>query len=180
MSSQAVARRYATALADALEGRAEAREVQTELLEWQQMISANPLLMELLNNPTIAYEQKHSTLKELISRTRVRQTTANILQILLKNHRLSDLAAINEKFAQVLDERAGVVSAQVTSARPLDESSRALIEQNLRAITGREVRVDFLVDEKLIGGIVTKIGSTVYDGSIRNQLEELGKTIAGN
>jgi F-type H+-transporting ATPase subunit delta len=179
LSSQAVARRYATALADVLEGRPEAREVQTELLEWQQMISSNPLLQQMLNNPTIGYEQKHAALNELISRTRVRQTTANILQVLLKNHRLSDLAAINEKLALVLDERAGVVSAQVTSARPLDNSSRTLIEQNLRGITGRNVRVDFVVDEKLIGGIVTKIGSTVYDGSIRNQLEELGKTIAG-
>lgn len=180
MSSQAVARRYATALADVVQDRGEAREVQSELVQWQQMISSSPLLQELLINPTIGFDQKQSALKELISRTRVRPTTANVLQLLLKNQRLSELAAINEKFAQVLDERSGVVSARVTSARPLAEDSRTLLERNLREITRRDVRVDFVVDEDLIGGIVTRIGSTVYDGSIKNQLEELGKTLAGS
>ena len=180
MSSQAVARRYATALADVVVERGEAQEVQSELLQWQAMISSSPLLQELLSNPTIALDQKQSALKALIARTNVRPTTANILQVLLKNQRLSDLAAINERFARVLDERAGVVSAQVSSARPLGADSKGLIEQNLRGITGHDVRVDFVVDETLIGGIVTRIGSTIYDGSIKNQLEELGKTIAGS
>jgi F-type H+-transporting ATPase subunit delta len=144
------------------------------------MIASSPLLQELLTNPTIAFEQKQSALKELIAQTRVRPTTANVLQVLLKNHRLSELATINEKFAQVLDDRAGVVSALVSSARPLADDSKALIEKNLRDITRKDVRVDFVVDKELIGGIVTRIGSTVYDGSIKNQLEELGKSIAAS
>jgi F-type H+-transporting ATPase subunit delta len=180
LSSQAVARRYATALADVVQDRDEARKVQTELIQWQQMISSSPLLQELLTNPTIALDQKQSAVKELIARSEVSQITANVLKLLLKNQRLSDLAAINEKFAQVLDERAGIVSAEVTSARVLPTESKSLIENNLRGITGRDVRINFLVDESLIGGIVTRIGSTVYDGSIKNQLEELQKAIAGS
>lgn len=179
MSSQAVARRYATALADVVLERGEEREVQAELLQWQQMIDSSPLLRELLTNPTIALDQKQTALAELISRSRVRPTTANVLKLLLKNQRLSDLDAINQRFAQVLDERSGVVSAEVTSARSLPDESKVLIQQNLRGITGREVRVNFLINEALIGGIVAKIGSTVYDASIKNQLEELGKSIAG-
>lgn len=180
MSSQAVARRYATALADVVLEHGEAREVQTELLQWQQMVKSSPLLEELLNNPTIPFDQKRAALNELIARSRVRRTTANVLQLLLQNHRLSELEAINERFAQVLDERSGVVSATVTSARALNEDSKSLVEQNLRTVTGRDVRVNFVVNETLIGGIVTMIGSTVYDGSIKNQLEELGKRIAGS
>lgn len=179
MSSQAVARRYATALADVVLERGEEREVQAELVQWQQMIDSSPLLQELLSNPTIAFDQKQTALAELIKRTRVRPTTANVLKLLLKNQRLSDLDAINQRFAQVLDERSGVVSAEVSSARPLPDESKVLIQQNLQGITGRDVRVNFLINEALIGGIVAKIGSTVYDGSIKNQLEELGKSIAG-
>jgi F-type H+-transporting ATPase subunit delta len=89
------------------------------------------------------------------------------------------LPQINRKLALVLDERAGVVSADVTSARVLADSSKDLIEENLRGITGRQVRVNFDIDENLIGGIVTRIGSTVYDGSIRTQLKELGKRLSG-
>lgn len=180
MSSPAVARRYAAALADVTLAQGETQEVLNELIEWEKMIDSSALLQELLNNPTIALEQKQKALKELIVRTQLRPTTANFLRVLLKNHRLGNLSEINSRLAQVLDERAGVVSAEVISARPLEESSRHILQENLKRLTGREVRMKYLTDETLLGGMVTKIGSTVYDGSIRNQLEELGKRLAGN
>ncbi len=179
MSSQAVARRYATALADVVLSHGEANEVRNELIEWESLIKSSPLLQEVIQNPTIPYEQKQKVIKDLIARTKVRPTTANFLQVLLRNQRLSDLPEINRRFALLLDERAGVVGAQVTSARPVSDSIKSAIEQQLQRVTGRRVRVSFETDEELIGGIVTKIGSTVYDGSIKNQLEELGKRLAG-
>ena len=179
MSSQVIARRYATALADVALERGEAREAQEELLGWESLIGSSLLLQEVIGNPTIPYEQKQRAIKDLIARTKVRPTTANFLQVLLKNQRLADLSAINEKFAAILDERAGVVGAEVTSARPVSDSIKAALEQQLGQMTGSRVRVSFKTDDELIGGIVTKIGSTVYDGSIKNQLEELGKRLAG-
>lgn len=179
MSSQAVARRYAIALADVVLPRGEANEVRDELIYWESLIKSSPLLQEVIQNPTIPYEQKQKALKELIARTKVRPTTANFLQVLLRNQRLSNLAEINRRFALLLDERAGIVGAQVTSARPVSETIKSAIEQQLQLLTGRRVRITFDTDEELIGGIVTKIGSTVYDGSIKNQLEELGKRLAG-
>ncbi len=179
MSSQAVARRYAIALADVVLPRGEANEVRDELIYWESLIQSSPLLQEVIQNPTIPYEQKQKALKELIARTKVRPTTANFLQVLLRNQRLSNLPEINRRFALLLDERAGIVGAQVTSARPVSETIKSAIEQQLQLLTGRRVRITFDTDEELIGGIVTKIGSTVYDGSIKNQLEELGKRLAG-
>lgn len=179
MSSQAVARRYATALADVVLSQGEAIEVRDELIEWESLIKSSPLLQEVIQNPTIPYEQKQKALKELIARTKVRPTTANFLQVLLRNQRLSDLPEINRRFALLLDERAGVVGAEVTSAHPMSETIKSAIEHQLQHLTGRKVRVSFATDEELIGGIVTRIGSTVYDGSIKNQLEELGKRLAG-
>lgn len=86
MSSQAVARRYASALADVAIQRREEREVQRELEQWAAMIEASPQLQEVLANPTVVYEQKRTVLEELISRTRVRETTGSFLRVLLKTN----------------------------------------------------------------------------------------------
>lgn len=180
MSSQTVARRYASALADVVISRNEQAEVREELRAWERMILSNTLLLEAFVNPTIPYEQKSKLLNELITRTQVRQTTANFLRVLLKNQRLADLPQVNAKLEQVLDERAGVVTAQVTSARPVSESIRTTLEETLGQITRRRVRLTFETDESLLGGIVTRIGSTIYDGSVRNQLKRLGQELAGS
>lgn len=179
MSSQTVARRYATALADVTLARGEAAEVQTELKVWEQMMLSSGSLLEAFTNPTVAYEQKGKVLQELISRTKVRPSTANFLRLLLKNQRLADLSQVNEKLAQVLDERAGLISAEVTSARPVSDETRISLEEKLGRLTGKKVRLTFATDESLLGGIVTRMGSTIYDGSVRDQLRRLGEELAG-
>ena len=179
MSSQTVARRYASALADVVIANNEVAEVRDELIAWEKMILGNPLLMEAITNPTVGYEQKVRILRDLLARTKVRQTTANFLRVLLKNQRLGQLPQVNEKLGQILDERAGAVSAQITSARPLPDSVKSALEETLRQVTRKKVRLDFQTDEALLGGIVTRIGSTIYDGSVRNQLTRLGEELAG-
>lgn len=179
MSSQTVARRYASALADVIIARGEEAAVREELVAWEKMIAGNSPLLEAFSNPTVAYEQKGKVLNELITRTKVRPTTANFLRILLKNQRLAELPQVNAKLAQVLDERSGVVSAEVTSARPVPEATKQALEEKLVEITSKKVRLSFGTDESLLGGIVTRIGSTIYDGSVRNQLMRLGEELAG-
>lgn len=174
-----MARRYAAALADVVTARGEARQVQEELSAWELMMQSNEGLLEVFRNPTVPYDQKRKVLTALIGRARVRPTTANFLQVLLQNHRLIDLGEINKRFAQVLDERAGVVSAEVTTARPVPESSQQALRAKLSSLTGKEVRLSFKTDEELIGGMVTRIGSTIYDGSVRNQLELAKEKLAG-
>src|SRR5260370_38831181 len=110
---QAVARRYALALADVVIERKEEREVQAEIDSWASMIDSNPQLQEVFANPTISYEQKRRVLEELISRTKVRQTTAGFLQLLLKNQRLSEVRHVVDRFSQGLDERRAVLAAKV-------------------------------------------------------------------
>jgi F-type H+-transporting ATPase subunit delta len=174
-----MARRYAAALADVVTGRDEAREVQEELSAWELMMQGNPDLLEVFRNPTIPYEQKRKVLDTLVERTRVRPTTANFLQVLLRNHRLAELREINRRFAQELDDRRGVVVAHVTTARNVAEADRVRLADKLSSLTGRRVRLQFNVDEELIGGVVTRVGSTVYDGSVRTQLERIKLRMAG-
>ena len=179
MSSQTIARRYATALADVIIEQGEEAEVRAELAEWERMLSANPALLEIFSNPTVGYDQKQKVLNELISRTKVRSTTANFLRVLLKNQRLADLPQVTVRLSQILDERSGMISADVISAQPLSAAATATLAEKLRDITGKKVNLNFSTDESLLGGIVTRIGSTVYDGSVRNQLERLGQELAG-
>jgi F-type H+-transporting ATPase subunit delta len=179
LSVRAIARRYAVALADVVTARGEAREVLEELSAWVEMMRSNALLVEVFRNPTIPYEQKRRVLRTLIERTRVRPTTANFLQVLLQNHRLADLEEIHKAFAQELDRRSGIVSAQVTTARPVPAQAEERLRARLGELTGSRVRLDFKVDEELIGGVVTRIGSTVYDGSVRGRLQQIKQRMIG-
>lgn len=177
--SGVVARRYAAALANVVTARGEAREVQEELSAWEEMARSNALLLEVFRNPTIPYEQKRRVVSELIQRTRVRPTTANYVMVLLQNQRLADLGEINKAFAQELDRRSGVVTAKVTTARPLAPQTQESLRARLSALTGSKVRLQFDLDSELIGGVVTRIGSTIYDGSIRSQLQQVKQKMSG-
>jgi F-type H+-transporting ATPase subunit delta len=179
LSLQTVARRYAAALADVAIERREEREVQEELGHWASMIEGNPQLKEVFANPTVPYDQKRKVLEDLISRTRVRETTASFLRVLLKNQRLSQLRDVAARFGQVLDERGGVLAADVTTARPIPEELRNALQQTLMEATGRQVRLSFTTDEAIIGGLVARIGSTIFDGSVQGHLERLSEDLAG-
>ena len=176
---QTVARRYALALADVAMERGEEREVQAEISSWATLIESNPQLREVFDNPTIPYEQKRGVLEQLISRSKVRQTTAGFLQVLLKNQRLSQLKEVADKFANVLDERSGVVAANVMTARDVPEESKKALQDALATATGKIVRLNFTTDKEIIAGMVTQIGSTVFDGSVRTQLERLAIQLSG-
>jgi F-type H+-transporting ATPase subunit delta len=179
MSVQTVARRYASALSDVVLERGDAREVQEELLAWEQMLQSSPNLQEVFRNPTIALDKKRAVLNKLIERARPTPTTTNFLKVLLQNQRLTELGEINRKFADLLDVRAGTVAATVTTARAVPEDAQRQLHTKLLALTGKKVRINFATDPDLIGGLVTRIGSTVYDGSVRNHLQLIKEKMAG-
>lgn len=173
MSVETVARRYASALADVVIKNGETDTVKSELKVWEEMIAGNADLLNAFRNPTIAHLSKEKVLDQLLGKAKPSKTTANFLKVLLQNGRLTDLAAINAKLASVIEERNGIVAAEVTSARELGSAEKANIEANISKAVGCKVRLNFNIDESIIGGVVTRVGSTVYDGSVRTQLENL-------
>ncbi len=173
MSVETVARRYATALADVVFKTGETELVGSELGQFQNLMTESPQLGEVFRNPAVPYEQKSRLLESLLARTKPVKTTANFLRILLKNARLGDLDAVAKRFAAVLEERAGMVSAEVTTAQPLSTEQQNVLQNKLQNITGKKVVLNYKIDPEIIGGVVTRIGSTVYDGSVKNQLEQL-------
>lgn len=173
MSIETVARRYATALADVVVKSGETETVKGELKAWEELMASNPDLENAFRNPVTQHQKKENVLEGLLARAKPTKTTANFLRVLLKNSRLTDLKVINERFAQVLDERSGIVVAEITSSRDLSDAEKAELRSNLEKLTGKTINPTFDIDGDLIGGVVTKIGSTVYDGSVKTQLEIL-------
>lgn len=173
MSVETVARRYATALADVVIKTGETNSVQTELKTWENMIISNSQLLDAFSNPSIAHDNKEKVLENLIEKTKPTKTTANFLRVLLRNSRLTEISEINARFVSVLEERSGVIAAQITSARPLSDAEKADLQANLNKLTGKNVSPNFEIDENIIGGVITRVGSTVYDGSVKTQLENL-------
>lgn len=173
MSVETIARRYATALADVVLKIGETDQVKSELKEWEVLINANSDLQTVFSNPAIVHLNKEKVLEGLLEKTKPSKTTANFLRVLLSNSRLTELSEINERFASVLDERNNIVAAEITSARDLRDDERSELKANLEKLTGKTVNLNFDTDKELIGGVVTRVGSTVYDNSVKTQLESL-------
>lgn len=180
MSVETVARRYALALADVVAKSNEAENIKTELIQWETMMSANADLINAFRNPAINHAGKEKLLETLIEKAKPSRTTANFLRVLLRNGRLTELAQINNKFAAVLEERSGSIAAKIVSARPLSAEEQTELQTNLRRLTGKNVSLNFDIDQSIIGGVITKIGSTVYDGSVKTQLENLKEQMIRN
>jgi F-type H+-transporting ATPase subunit delta len=178
MSITTVANRYAKALADVIMERGQTLAVSDEITAFSQVIEQNPELREVFASPVIALERKKAVLNDLLARLQFRPTTNNFLQLLLTNQRLHQIEVVRASLMKELDERAGVVSADVTTARALAANEQEHLLQQLETATGKRVRLQFKTDPDIIGGIVTRIGSLIYDGSIKNQLALMKQQLA--
>src|SRR5262249_30718160 len=177
MNVSTIANRYARALADVLVERHETNEVVKELIGFERMMDEHPNRRDVSASPLTATGRKAAVLADFRARIRPRQTTANFLQLLLSNSRLHDLDQMLQALSRELDTRLNIVSAEVTTAREISEREKTALQSQLKATTGKEVRLQFRTDPAIIGGVVTRIGSLVYDGSIRNQLAQMKRRL---
>ena len=173
MSIETIARRYSAALADVVVKSGETATVKTELAAWTEIFRNSSDLQTVFSNPSITHLNKEKVLEDLIAKVKPSKATANFLRILLRNGRLTEISEINDRFDAVLQERSGVVTAEITSARELPENERNSFQSNLEKLTGKRVNINYAINKDIIGGVVTRIGSTVYDGSVRTKLENL-------
>lgn len=171
MSVETIARRYSSALADVVLKTGETETVRSELKSWETLINSSDQLTEVFSNPAIAHIDKEGVLEKLIGKTQPSRTTGNFLRVLLRNGRLVDLGEIIERFEAELEERSGNAVAKVTAARELTDGEKSELAASLAKATGKNIKPEFIIDSEIIGGIITQVGSTVYDGSVRTQLE---------
>jgi F-type H+-transporting ATPase subunit delta len=177
----AVSSRYARALADAVTGSAApagSDSVEQQLQNFVAMTEESADLRNILISPAVAVAKKKSLIAALGDKAGLTTAARNFLYVLVDHKRIALLPEILPLFRADMDERQGQVEAHVTSATELAPKDRASLEAAVATKTGKRVRASYQVDPALIGGVVTRVGSTVYDGSVREHLRMLRKKLS--
>ena len=170
---KALAERYAGALVDVALANNQADQVKLELASFATMVRESPELHAFLSNPSIARAAKHAVIDQLVARMGASRTLRNYLFVIVDQRRAAMLVEIEQAFSRLLDARQGITQASVTSATELTAGERAELNVALAKLTGEKVQAQYTTDAALIGGAVVRIGSTIYDGSVRKQLERM-------
>ena len=174
MTNRAAASRYARALFDVVLNEGDPRRVETELAAFNDLVSSNDALRRALTNPAIPAARKRGVVQELLAKAGPLTTALEKLLLMLADRdRLILVPELVQSYRERLMQHLQVVSAELTTAVALPEERRAAIERSLAKATGRTVVLSVRVDAAIIGGAVTRVGSTVYDGSVVRQLDRL-------
>ena len=179
---EAVASRYAGVLADLVTkpgSTVEPPRVVADLEAFQGALAASAGLRSVLLAPAVPPARKRALIAELVRVMVLSDLVKRFLFVLIDHRRSELLPEIREAFESEIDQRLGVVRVDVTSARELTAAQRAGLAAGLAGLTGKQARTRYSVRPELIGGVVARIGSTVYDGSVRGQLEDLKRQLTG-
>lgn len=177
----AVARRYARALADiifaaglpAAEQRREVQASKQQLADLTALLSQHAALRTILSSPAVARETKLAVLDRLRPLVGFSPLTRNFLAVLLDHRRLDLLEAVVAAFDREVYARLGIVPVEVTTALALDASQKKALESRLGSLTGSDVEMRFRENPDILAGVVARLGSTIYDASLRAQLRRL-------
>jgi F-type H+-transporting ATPase subunit delta len=181
MTSSAIVDRYASALADIVtspNSTVSPHDALQQLRAFDDTSRESYELRTALESPAVSHARKRAVIARFVQVLGLSQTVRNFLFVLSDKRRLSALHEIVDSFDVQLDERLGFIRADVSAAAELTQSQLDVLTRKLAAISGKQVRMRFKVDPSLIGGVVARMGATVYDGSVRGQLDTLSKRLA--
>lgn len=177
MIVSSIARRYAKALFSLADEQGQVERWSSGFDALARTLAAYPELGRTLSSPLFEKEQKRNVIAEVSKALGLAETARNFLLLLADRDRLSYLPAILQNFRDLSDTRLGRIRARVTSAVPLSADEARRIAEKLAQIEKAEIIVESSVDPALLGGVVAQVGSLVYDGSVRSQLEELRRAM---
>jgi F-type H+-transporting ATPase subunit delta len=170
----AVANTYARAFADVvMNNRLDAARTLNEAQQIGSLVRESKALRDVFDAPSIPAEQKRSLLDAIVQRAGISRPVRNLVAVLIDKRRTKFLDEIVEQFAQELNQRLGFAEAEITTARELGSDERAKLEADLARVTGKKIRARYGQDRTILGGAVARVGSTVYDGSVRGQLARI-------
>src|SRR5262245_23063841 len=173
MASHASARRYARALFDVVSKSGDVDTALAELKTLGAAITGHDDLNRALTSPGVPLGAKQNVMRELLALQPVSKVVARLLTLIVENDDVNEMERIVEAFEQRVNDFHHVVRAEITSAVPLPADRVQAIEASLAAVSGAKVVVTPSVDPALLGGVVAKLGSRVYDGSIARHLARI-------
>lgn len=172
-----MARRYARALLDVTGANADAALAELETLVGALQESAE--LWTALANPVLGRDRRLAAMEQVLASVGTSKLVGNLVKLVMERNRVTALPAIVRSFRTMVDEAAGRVRGSITSARPLDAPAVDSVRKSLERLTGKKVELQARVDASLLGGAVAQVGSTTWDGSLKNQLRELERQLLG-
>jgi F-type H+-transporting ATPase subunit delta len=174
-----LAGRYALALFALAEERKALDTVAADLAAVKQALADSAEFAALTTSPLVGRDDAMRAIGAAAAAMKLDTVTANFLGVLAKNRRLAQLPAVIRAFSTLAARHRGEITAEITSARALDEGQVDAIRQNLRARYGTDIAVDLAIDPAILGGLVVKVGSERIDGSIRTKLNTLAQAMKG-
>ena len=178
MPNVSIARRYARALIDVATSSHKPDRIGEQLHALVRVLSGHPALNEVMVNPAYARSQRMAILEAVMKAMGgVEPELGNFVRLLVDRNRTGALADIARVYSDLADARAGRIRGRVVSAVPLPPELLRRISEILEAITQRKVVLDVRIDPAILGGVSAQVGSILYDGSLRTQLEELRRTL---
>ena len=181
MTLSAVISRYVEALADVVTGSGSAVRPEVALEELRAIdaaLASSPELRNALESPSVPASRKRAVIGRIADLLGLSRTVRNFLFVLIDHRRIAEVPQILPAFELVLDQRLGFARAEVSSSGELSEAQLSTINRRLERLTGKRIRMRFQLDASLIGGVVARLGSTVYDGSLRGRLQGLERRLA--
>ncbi len=173
MISGSIGRRYAKALFGLAVDQNRVEPWADGLRALKVAVQASPELRDVLQNPVYSKDQRRAVAAKLVEALKLDAEPASLLYLLADRNRLAYLDGVADYFGELADAKLGRVRARVTTATAVDAAALDAISARLGAATKATVLVEHAVEPAILGGVVAQIGSTVYDGSIRTQLEQL-------
>ena len=179
MTSGAAAGRYARALFDVvLKEGGDVEKVQADFQQFVDLFAQHPVLSTTLANPAIPASKKQAVARALIERAgTISPVVAKMILLLAERDRMALLAEIARNYRERVMDHQKIIRGQVTTAIALPPDKLRALEQGLQAATGRKVVLETKVDPSIIGGVITRLGSTVYDGSVTTQLQKMKQSL---
>jgi len=171
-------RAYAEALADVALAEKRPEQMRRELEDFLGLMAESGDLRNFLASPAVANSSKQAVIRKLVERMGASEALRNFLFLVVDHRRVGMLGGIAEAFGQELNARLGILEAEISAARELDDEERRALEEQLARRTGKGIEASYRIDKDLQGGVVARIGSTVYDGSVRAGLDRLRARMA--
>ncbi len=174
----AFASRYARAFADVImSARLDAAAIDAQLTDFLATWDGSHELREVFENPALPAPQKVAILDKINARMGLQRETRNLIAVLINNDRIAQIHEVAAAWRAEMQERQGIRQAEITTARELSDGERGSLLDGVGKLAGAQVQATFKLDKNILGGTVVRIGSTVYDGSVRGRLERLKEAL---
>ena len=173
MKETIAARRYAKAMLEAFGKMEDLDRFSADFSALAKSFDESRDLTDVMQNPVFSDEEKMGILNDLLAKANAGDAISSSMRIILENRRFGSVVDIAEEFETLTFEALGKVRVEVASAEPLTEEEKSELTNKLSGLTGKKAVMSITQDKSLIGGIVARVGSKVYDGSVVNQLKAL-------